>query len=526
MTKRVLMLAAENGALKGAKVGGMADVIRDLPGALLTQNVCADVAMPGYGHLVAQTHAKLLATLSVPFAGGVTEVSLFRAPHPAHSECWLYLFEHPSWDDPEQKIYTDGGDQPFAADASRFALFCAASAEALLQQVIPLPDMLHLHDWHTGFFAMLRSCQRRYAPLQHIPAVYSIHNLALQGIRPISGDSSSLAGWYPDLLNELSSEQYQQICDPRYPHCVNPMRAGIVLSDRVHLVSPTYAKEVLLASRPEQGFFGGEGLEADLQAKARKRSLFGILNGCEYPGKDAQLDACFVAFLRLADSVLIGWQGNKVHTPSQDFIASRRISAMQLQNLQPDFLLTSVGRLTDQKMLLLRQPMPQGGLLIDAVLSRLAMHSASARLVLLGSGDPHLAEVFRKVAARHENLLFLNGYDEELSAWLYQHGQLFLMPSSFEPCGISQMLAMRAGQPCLVHGVGGLQDTVEHAKSGFVFGGDDLAEQAADLLVKLDEALRLYGTSGWQKIAKAAKAKRFSWAKSAAQYTKKLYKFS
>ena len=175
-------------------------------------------------------------------------------------------------------------------------------------------------------------------------------------------------------------------------------------------------------------------------------------------------------------------------------------------------------------MLILRQPHSSFEPLLDAVLDKLTRFSNRAILILVGSGDPVITSEFRRVAARWNNFIFLNGYAESLPDWLYQRGDLFLMPSSFEPCGISQMLAMREGQPCLVHGVGGLKDTVVHDKSGFVFGGDNLTEQAENLLTTLDYALHTYQSSKYATIKRSAKARRFSWQRVAKDMIKKLYK--
>ncbi|MCJ7592706.1 MAG: glycosyltransferase, partial [Woeseiaceae bacterium] len=108
---------------------------------------------------------------------------------------------------------------------------------------------------------------------------------------------------------------------------------------------------------------------------------------------------------------------------------------------------------------------------------------------------------------------------------LYGLGHLFLMPSSFEPCGISQMLAMRAGQPCVVHGVGGLQDTVEDAITGFVFDGDNLAAQASAFVATTKRALKLKRNQpdAWKNICAAASKQRFEWSKSAEQTVRNLY---
>ena len=516
------MLASENGALKGAKVGGIADVIRDLPVALANQGLMSHVVMPSYGFLPAQTSAEKLGTIEVSFRDNIEQLIVYRSSGSSHFSLPCYFIDHPNWHSEPGQLYHDSGNRPFAEDANTFALFCKAVAEALLQKLIPHPDVIHLHDWHASFFNLFSHYDERYALLREIPIVMSIHNLAIQGIRPLQDDESSLASWFPELYQSLSPEQLAMIIDPRYSNCINPMRAGINLSSRVHVVSPTYAKEVIKPSHPEQGFFGGEGLEQDLINKGN--ALYGILNGCNYPTKDGRKTKKrnLQDFLTLGAEVVQSWLEKD---PDNDSfaIALDRISTLQSSAIEPDFLMTSVGRLTDQKMLILRQPYAGFQNVMDALLSRLADYSEKAMLILIGSGDKNLAEDFTALAKQHQNFLFFNGYAEELPGWLYQNGDLFLMPSSFEPCGISQMLALREGQPCLVHGVGGLKDTVEDQKSGFVFLGDDLHTQATSLLVSLDQALAIFGTDDWQRMRRSARGRRFSWAKVSKQMIKQLY---
>ncbi|GGM80172.1 glycogen synthase [Shewanella xiamenensis] len=530
--KRILMVAAENGALKGAKVGGMADVIRDLPQALAGVEIQADVIMPSYGFLTG-FDAKLIHEFEVSFAGRQEPIKLYWLAHPKVQGANIYLLEHGLWQSSPGQIYSQGtSDRPFADDATKFALLCASVAKALVAGLVPMPELLHLHDWHTGCLAMLRALAPEYQALKSIACVFSIHNLALQGIRPLSHDSSSFAAWFPHLFAQLDEGQRAQIIDPRYPHCINPMRMGIRLADRVHLVSPTYAKEVLLPSRPELGFFGGEGLEADLLHKADQGRVLGILNGCEYPEALAQTSlermglTEFRALLNCIESALVQWQGGRSQVSGVDMIAFTRLQALWRQASVgefPNFLLTSVGRLTDQKVLILRHILPSGLSVLETLLQQLQQTQPKALFVLLGSGDPEIGLFFQALAAKYAHFVFLQGYHEELSQCLYQVGDLFLMPSSFEPCGISQMLAMRSGQPCLVHGVGGLQDTVEDNVDGFVFYGEDIKSQGEAMLAKLAEALDKFNTRDWMQLKRKAKARRFDWHSIALDYQKQLY---
>ena len=148
-----------------------------------------------------------------------------------------------------------------------------------------------------------------------------------------------------------------------------------------------------------------------------------------------------------------------------------------------------------------------------------------AIVIVLGSGEAEYEQRMLDIARNQHRLVFLCGYSETLADPLYRAGDLFLMPSSFEPCGISQMLAMRSGQPCVVHGVGGLHDTVESGSTGFVFAGATRREQAAAFVDCVQHALQLRHDhpNRWQKIRKRAAAQRFDWASSAKQYIRQLY---
>jgi starch synthase len=173
-------------------------------------------------------------------------------------------------------------------------------------------------------------------------------------------------------------------------------------------------------------------------------------------------------------------------------------------------------------MQLFFEPLGDGRSALEHILDNLGR---SGVLVLLGSGERDFEERLAAIASKHANFIFLRGYAEELGNLLYHGGDLFLMPSSFEPCGISQMLAMRSGQPCVVHGVGGLHDTVESNATGFVFAGGTRAEQAAAFADCVARALELRHDhpNRWQKMRERAAARRFDWASSAKQYIEQLY---
>ncbi|MCF6434363.1 glycogen/starch synthase [Pseudoalteromonas sp. MMG022] len=509
---RVLMVAAENDRLPNCKVGGVADVIRDIPYALSNQGVEVSVVVPDYG----QSHLNrtFVSDIAVPFRQHLETATLWQVEQ--QDGVTQYVISHSLFSQHHGEIYcNDEGHRPFATDATKFAFFSAAVSEAIEHKMFAQLDVLHLHDWHAACVAVLKKFSPRFVYLKQLKTIYTVHNLALQGIRPFNHDESSLEAWFPTL-----SYDGQILCDHQHPHCFNPMRSAIALADKVHVVSPTYGEEVLHTSEPDRGFFGGEGLEHDMQIAKRHGKLVGILNGCEYPNVETN-KMPLQDYLHQVESELLIWMSKQTLVQSSHYIAHQRLRAWLDSSWQGP-LITSVGRLTDQKALLLRQPI--GSTLLLDELAKMAA-AKGARIVILGSGDKYLESLFTQVMARNDNLLYLCGYGQSIGDMLYQLGDLFLMPSSFEPCGISQMLAMRAGQPCLVHQVGGLADTVKDLENGFSFSGEDLPEQVSQLLEKFDFATSMYvdKQEQYQQLASNAAAARFTWLHSASLYIEQLY---
>lgn len=511
------MVAAENDALPKGKVGGIGDVIRDIPKYLSLANQQVSVITPGYGYQSTFDYSEKLYEFYVSFQGKVETVSLFKLHINGESNVSQFVLEHELFTNAGiGEIYCDdGSNRPFASDASKFAFFSTAVCELLITHWKDHFNVIHLHDWHTAFIAIHRALNYKYEELKKLRCVYTVHNLALQGTRPFRDDESSFYTWFPDLrINE------EQICDPGYRHCINPARAGINLSDTVHVVSPTYANEVVRASEPHIGFIGGEGLENDLRHAANENRLFGILNGCQY---DIDLPKVLkkTSFIHLIKSKLLKWVAKDKYALSTHIIALERLN-LWLADKSTGPLITSVGRLTLQKVALLIAN-DEGQSALVSLLN--IIKSYKGKLIILGSGDPELEKLMTLIMVEHDNFIFLNGYDDALSQSLYQQGDLFLMPSSFEPCGISQMLSMRAGQACLVHEIGGLKDTVAHNETGFCFSGINIYEQISSMKIELSNALDIFqnNTKKWETIAKQAKAERFTWESSIEQYIDKLY---
>ena len=388
-----------------------------------------------------------------------------------------------------------------------------------MQGLLPKPTVFHCHDWHAAYLIILLRYDAALASLKKIRTVFTIHNLAMQGIRPLAGDRSSLNAWFPTLRYSLIPMQ-----DLRYTDCLNPMRAAIVLANKVHAVSPSYAEEILSPSDHALGVYGGEGLEHDLGKRKKENALSGILNGCTYPENSQNIPPQSLTKSELAALMLQSlerWAASETILRSAHWLAEKHI-AQWLAQERSGFVVTAISRLTEQKLRILHTCLPSGKTVLQTMLEGLG---ESGTMIVLGNGDPALETFFTKTAAEHEQLIFLNGYSDTLSSALYQSGDLFLMPSSFEPCGISQMLAMRAGQLCLVNGVGGLKDTVEHEKTGFVFSGENVDEQAQACIAMFEYAKHVYEKQPdqWQKLRSAAQAQRFSWGVAAGLYMSELY---
>ncbi|MDX1499281.1 MAG: glycogen/starch synthase [Woeseiaceae bacterium] len=495
-TRHVIFIAAENGALPRGKVGGVGDVVSDLPPALAGLGWRVTVLTPSYGMFAALPGAAKSGSLEVPFAGGVDQVDVFELPS-AHPRVRQVVVEHPRFQPAGPgRIYCElENEGPFATDAAKFAFFGAVAAEYVSRLERP-PDAVHLHDWHAAFYCLFRSFSPDHEALADIRTVFTIHNLAYQGTRPLDHDASSLAAWLHDFSYDPAL-----VRDPAAHHCINPMALAIRTADRVSTVSPTYAREILRPSDPARGFIGGEGLERQLGNAARSGRLVGILNGCDYGGKLGRRPG-WQRLLGMAREQVERWldarPGDATHV-----LARARIDA--LPRRRPQHVLVSIGRLVRQKVSLFLEELDDGRTALEHVVERLGK---SGVLVLLGSGEP-----------AYESRV------GEIAAPLYRGGDLFLMPSGFEPCGISQMLAMRAAQPVVAHAVGGLCDTIEDGRTGFLFAGETPQLQARAFVATVDRALAMKTADHerWQNLCIRAASRRFDWQSAARATINELY---
>ncbi|MDJ0760167.1 MAG: glycogen/starch synthase [Woeseiaceae bacterium] len=503
-------MAAENGSLPGGKVGGVGDVIRDLPPAIVAEGWRATIMTPSFGQFHQEPGAEPIGRYKVLFGGEEHDVEYFELD----AEIRTILVHHPilAPTDPGRVYHDDGASRPFATDASKFAFFCAASAVWIAEQASP-PDVVHLHDWHAAYYLVMKNFTALKSKLQDIRTVFTIHNLAYQGQRPFEGDASSLVAWFPGMDYEPA-----ELADPHSPSAINPMAFAIRMADQVNTVSPTYAHEICMSSDHGRGFFGGEGLEAEISHAASEGRLHGILNGCDYDVQHERRPG-WLEFLEASEQTLQGFLAKEPDDP----VHHRALENLRaLPKRRPMHVLSSIGRVVDQKMQLFFTTLNDGRSALEHILDRLGDKGA---FFLLGSGDKGHEATLADIAGKHANFIYFRGYSEAFGSMLYRCGDLFLMPSSFEPCGISQMHAMRDGQPCVVHGVGGLRDTVDDSNTGFVFEGMNPPQQAANFVASVGRAMdmRRDHPSSWADLKTRAAACRFDWASSARQYIETLY---
>ncbi len=510
----VIMLASENDALIGGKVGGVGDVMRDLPAALAARGWTSTVITPSYGFLHHRNPSRPLQNILFPFAGRMQEAAIYEVTGRQASDHIRYLvIDHPALlGDPI--YYNDSGEHVFARDATKYALFCSAAGQFLATYAPSA--IVHLHDWHAAHLFLLRQLHPTFHHLRERKCVFTIHNLSIQGSRPMRGSPATVEDWFPELFEQQS--WIQDWRDPRFnPDVYTPMAAGIRHADRINTVSPSYADEILGPSDHRQGVFGGEGLEQLLREAKNRDRLFGILNGTDYPpdGQSQRLNWRQLADL-MQKEILLSGTADEYHGALHD-----RIEMMKER--PPACIFTSVTRIVEQKVRLLLERNGRGESALEGVIA--LARQVNGVYIIIGTGVPEYEEKLKEVCRANDEFFFINRYSGAISNSLFASGTLFLMPSLFEPCGISQMNAMRDAQPCVVHAIGGLKDTVADGVNGFHFSGGTLEEKVDNFVRVTGQAIRVYfdNPERWRNICANASRQRFTWDSSADLYVREMY---
>lgn len=440
-----------------AKVGGLGDVIYGLSKAQAKLGHRVRIFLPKYDCLDygALENLSLMGQLSVQESGHMIPNTLWSARF--HGlELILIEPHHPQGYFYRTKIYGEKDDN------DRFLYFCKVASIALENQP---PDVIHLHDWPTAGFALMRTDGPKI--------VFTIHNMQHQGICA------------PFNLQRLGiSFNEEELRDPQYPQAVNLMKGAFHFSDWITAVSPTYAQEILSSD-------GGFGLENYLNRYQKK--LVGILNGIDTdywnPETDPMLAANYSKKTRME-----GKRSNKRHVQE----------ALNLTHSENKPLVVAVTRLVAQK----------GPDLIEYGIKKTL--ELGGQFALLGTTrDPAMQRKFEQIEP-HPDLAIRLDYNEALSHLLYAASDLFLMPSIFEPCGLSQMIALRYGSVPLVRATGGLKDTIFDGKNGFTF----TPPENQGVATVLERAFACMKTKQWPALIDQGMGTDLSWDCSAEKYLK------
>ncbi len=483
---RVLFVACE--CKPFSKVGGVGDVAGELPPALKAEGIDIEIATPLYPDKMAGGGELEPAGVESRIdAGGVTqwagwkksrigEVPVFLCESPAHFRGPVYV-NSPS-------------DRPYFDDAQRFSFFSAACLDLIRARQ---PDIVHVNDWALGYLpGLLRSHRMPQA------RVLTTHNVQYQGnFSEALLDPGSTMG-------RLLDDHGDDFRDPhREWHCVNALRLGMVSAHRNNTVSPTYAREMTEAPDEDRYFMGGCGVES-IAASLYPERLTGILNGFEYKA-EASAPAFAAALAR--------------KKAARDHL-SREFSKPE------NLLLGFVGRAVEQKVRLLAEPL-RGKPVMEHILEIPGINVA-----VLGTGDRPYEEFLRGIPDSRggvRNYLATIRFDRDRAATISQGCDVFLMPSLFEPCGITQMESMANGTPPLVRKTGGLADTVtphtQPGGTGFVFDGDSRESVLEGLVEAVRQAVQLYtaNPAAFRALQQNGFRQRFTWKAPARRYIEEVY---
>ncbi len=453
-----------------ARTGGLAEAVRGMAEATAASGVQVAVIMPLYRTV--RDEAPDLEPVGAPFhvqiGSRTEEARIFRiAGRERRPE--IYFIGHPEYFSRPGLYGEAGADYP--DNPQRFAFFCLAAAIAL-PRLTPMPCVLHAHDWHTALALVYLRTRLGHQPgADRVATVMSVHNAGYQGyfgpgIMPEIG-----LPW--ELFNWQQLEWYGQ---------VNLLKGGLAFSDLVLTVSPTHAAEL---RTPDGGF----GLHGVFQALGDR--FAGVLNGIDQsvwsPAVDRQITARYGI---------------------EDLEGKTRCKKARQRSFGPPQrrkvpLVGLTGRLVR----------PKG---LDLILGSPSLLSLDAQFVFLGTGDPYYERALLDLAAAAPNKVGVQlDFTDRLEHRLMAGADLFLMPSQYEPCGLTQMRAQRYGALPIVRRVGGLADTVEDGVTGFMF--DAYAPEAFEAAAF--RALEVFRNQGaWTAMMKEAMVRDFSWERSTRTY--------
>lgn len=466
------VLFASGEAAPFFKTGGLGDVAYALPKELAKQGIDIRVVLPYYSQMPQKYKDQVEDLAHFRFQLGYKNV--YCGIKTLEIDNVIYYFiDNLSYFD-RSNIYGEWDD------GERFGYFSTAIIE-MLEVIDWIPDIIHTNDWHTAMVPVLLVDRYHWKePLKDIRKVITLHNLRFQGI------------FEDNILSNIFGTGYNTFTDDglKEKELVNFLKGGMNFSDRITTVSPTYAQEIMTP-------YFGEGLDGAIRHNSWK--LRGIINGIDYDLNNPENDPLIPHHFSIKD--LSGKVENKL-------ALQRRVGLEE----NPDVpIIGLVSRLTDQK----------GFQLIEEKLNEILQRDV--QVILLGTGEEQFENSFRYFEhVYHDKMRAMIMFDLELAQLIYAGSDIFLMPSAFEPCGLSQMMAMRYGTLPIVHETGGLADTVQpyneftHEGTGFSFS----SFESNTMLRVIDYALEVYYNrpDDWSALVQNAMSADFSWEGPAKEY--------
>lgn len=460
------------------KVGGLADMVGSLPKVLAERGHDVRVVCPAYGSIKINDDFRARAEPLGVDVGAATHWGKTWQTHLPDSKVPLYCLEHARFFDRPEVYAGPWGDHP--DNDLRFTFLCRG-ALTLCQQMGWIPDVVHCHDWTTGFIPLLLNTTLRHTPIGRAATVFTIHNLEHQGYcdqRALDFAHVPVAEFRAD-----SAESHGK---------VNMMKAGLYHSTKITTVSPTYADEIKLPA-------GGFGLDHVLRFRAA--DLVGIVNGIDTliwnPAADPKIPATYTAADLTGKAVCKAALQKQLGLAVVDKVA----------------LFGVVSRFATQKGLdLLAQCLPS------------VLEGMHVQLAVLGSGDGALEKIFRDAATRYPQKLGLHvGFNGQLAKLIQAGSDFFVMPSRAEPCGLTQLYAMRYGTPPIVRTTGGLIDTVDQFENttpatGTGFKFVDATARALANTIGWACATYYDQPEAYAQLQRNGMARDFSWGASADRY--------
>lgn len=468
---KVLFVASE--CVPFVKTGGLADVVGALPKQLLAQGADVRVMLPMYSAIESRWREKMEHVLFfyVNLGWRRQYVGIEKL---VYEGITFYFIDNEQYFG-RNYIYGYGADE-----GERFAYFCRAALESL-PLIDFVPDVLHCHDWQTGLIPPMLDIQyRKLEQYKNVKTVFTIHNLKYQGLFQIDDIEEMVS--LGELAYTADSLEFYGMC--------SFIKGGIVFADHLTTVSPTYAQEIQTA-------YYGERLDGLLRARAQ--SLTGILNGIDTVEYDPATDP----------AIAVNYDADTFEKKAGDKLALQRQLGLREDPEAP--IIAMVTRLNAQK----------GLDLVERVLAEIM--STGAQMVVLGMGESKYEDLFNWAQWKYAGQLSATfQMNHELAHRVYAGADMYLMPSMFEPCGLSQLISLRYGALPIARETGGLRDTVlsynEYTGdgNGFTF----LNYNAHDMLHVIERAVSIYKEKKdvWDMLARRAMRGSYGWDESAKKY--------